>query len=196
MAGERDQALVAIPGIDPNEQTFWTRTIWALANYLDHPNYPNKSDRTTVALEQLRNAIKSLQGDAHLTIRNAAFCSDIESFGNYTRYPRNEFAPGQEVLIYSELDNFRSEQNSEGLYRTLLKSSVTLSQAGPNGRVIDQIDYNETEDLCHSHRSDFMQGYRYQLPERLAPGAYVVRLTITDQLSGKTASYSLTFLVR
>lgn len=167
-----------------------------LANYLDHPNYPDKSDRTTVALEQLRSAIKSLQGDAHLVVRNAAFCSEIDSFGSYQRFEREEFAPSQDILIYSELDNFKSEQTAEGQYRTVLKSSIRIIEAGPNGRVIDTVDYSPTEDLCHSQRGDFMQGYKYQLPARITPGSYVMQLAVEDQLSGKRANYSLNFLVR
>jgi hypothetical protein len=196
LSGQRDRALMAIPGIASNEQAFWTRTFWALANYLDHPNYPDKSDRTTVALEQLRSAIKSLQGDAHLVVRNAAFCSEIDSFGSYQRFEREEFAPSQDILIYSELDNFKSEQTAEGQYRTVLKSSIRIIEAGPNGRVIDTVDYSPTEDLCHSQRGDFMQGYKYQLPARITPGSYVMQLAVEDQLSGKRANYSLNFLVR
>ena len=196
LAGKQDRALIAIPGIEPHEQAFWTRTIWALSSYLDHQNYPNQSDRTTVALEQLRTAIQSLQGDAHLQIRTAVLCSDIESFGSYTRFEREEFTPGQEILIYSEIDNFKSEQTSKGQYRTVLKSAVRLIQAGPNGREVDRIEYNISEDLCHSHRTDFMQGYKYRLPQQLAPGAYLLQLVMEDQLSGKRANYSLNFLVR
>ncbi|MDC0261609.1 hypothetical protein OAK47_00160 [Planctomycetaceae bacterium] len=196
LSGQRDRALMAIPGVPKNEQAFWTRTFWALSNYLDHPNYPDKSDRTTVALEQLRSAIKSLQGDAHLVVRNAAFCSEIDSFGSYQRFEREEFAPSQDVLIYSELDNFKSEQTSECQYRTVLKSSIRIIEAGPNGRVIDTVDYSPTEDLCHSQRGDFMQGYKYQLPARITPGSYVMQLAVEDQLSGKRANYSMNFLVR
>jgi len=196
LSGQRDRALMAIPGIAANEQAFWTRTFWALSNYLDHPNYPNKSDRTTVALEQLRSAIKSLQGDAHLVVRNAALCSEIDSFGSYQKFDREEFAPSQDVLIYSELDNFKSEQTADGQYRTVLKSSIRVIEAGPNGRVIDTVDYSPTEDLCHSQRTDFMQGYKYRLPARITPGSYVLQLAVEDQLSGKRANYSINFLVR
>ncbi|MBD3672010.1 MAG: hypothetical protein HUJ26_00675 [Planctomycetaceae bacterium] len=196
LSGQEERALTAIPGIAPNEQAFWTRTIWALSNYLDHPNYPNKSHRTTVALEQLRNAIQSIQGDAQLVIRNAALCSEIESFGTFTRFEREEFTPGQEILVYCELDNFKSQQTPEGKYRTVLKSAVRLVQAGPDGQPVDLVEYDTTEDLCHTHRTDFMQGYKYRLPERLSPGAYILQLVIEDQTSGKRANYSLNFLVR
>ena len=193
LAGQRDRAIAAIPEIQPNEQAFWTRMFWSLSNYLDEQNYPDKSDRTAAALSQMRAAILSLQGNAHLAIDRATFCTDIESFGNYTRFEKDEFTPGQEVLVYAELENFQSERTTDGKYRTLLKSSVRLVQ---DGRVIDEVQYNATEDLSHSRRQDFMQGFRYQLPQRLTPGNYSLQLTIEDQLSSKSAEYSLNLKVR
>lgn len=193
LAGQRDRAIAAIPGIHANEQAFWTRVFWSLSNYLDDQNYPDKADRTAAALSQMRAAILALQGNAPLAIGRATFCSDIVSFGNYTRFEKEEFRPGQEVLVYAELENFQSERTSDGKYRTLLKSSVRLAQ---DGRAIDEVQYNATEDLSRSRRQDFMQGFRYQLPQRVAPGNYVLQLTIEDQLSSKSAQYSLNLRVR
>ncbi|HUG19805.1 MAG TPA: hypothetical protein VMM56_12550 [Planctomycetaceae bacterium] len=193
LAGQRDRAIAAIPGIHANEQAFWTRVFWSLSNYLDEQNYPDKADRTAAALSQMRAAILALQGNAPLAIGRATFCSDIVSFGNYTRFEKEEFRSGQEVLVYAELENFQSERTADGKYRTLLKSSVRLAQ---DGRAVDEVQYNATEDLSRSRRQDFMQGFRYQLPQRLAPGNYVLQLTIEDQLSSKSAQYSLNLRVR
>jgi hypothetical protein len=193
LAGQRDRAIAAIPEIQENEQAFWTRVFWSLSNYLDDQNYPDKTDRTAAALTQMRSAILSLQSGAHLMIERAAFCTDIESFGNYSRFEKDEFLPGQEILIYAELSNFQSERTNEGKYRTLLRSSVRLAR---EGGAVDEVQYNATEDLSLSRRQDFMQGFRYQLPQRLAPGNYSLLLTIEDQLSSKSAEYTLKLKVR
>lgn len=193
LSGQRERAIAAIPGIQANEQAFWTRVFWSLSNYLDEENYPDRADRTAAALNQMRAAILSLQGNAPLSIGRATFCTDIESFGNYTRFEKDEFRLGQEVLIYAELENFQSERTPDGKYRTLLKSSVRLTQ---DGRAVDEVQYNATEDLSRSRRQDFMQGFRYQLPQRLTPGNYVLQLTIEDQLSSKSAQYSLNLTIR
>jgi hypothetical protein len=196
ISDEKDRALTAIPGISREEQVFWTRVFWGLANYLDEASPATKAERTSVALDQMRHAIQSLQGDARLKIENVEFCSEIENFGNYTRYDRDEFTPGQEILVYCELENFQSERVDNGFYRTLLKSSIQIRKPGANGQLIDKVPYNPTEDLCHSRRKDFMQGFKYRLPQRMAPGSYVMKLVIEDQLSGKSAENSLNFVVK
>lgn len=196
VSDEKDRALMAIPGLSREEQIFWTRVFWGLTNYLDQSSSSSKTERTTVALDQLRHAIQSLQGDAGLTIRNAEFCSEIENFGNYTRYDQDEFAPGQEILLYCELENFKSEQIENGIYRTLLKSSIQIRKPGANGELVEEVPYNPTEDLCRSQRKDFMQGFKYRLPQRLTAGSYVLELVIEDQLSGKSARSLSNFVVK
>jgi len=196
ISDQKDRALTAIPGISREEQIFWTRVFWGLTNYLDEQSPATKAERTGIALDQLRQAIQSLQGDAGLKIQNVEFCSEIENFGNYTRYDRDEFAPGQEVLVYCELENFQSERINNSFFRTLLKSSIQIRKPGANGELVDQIPYNPTEDLCRSRRKDFMQGFKYRLPQRMAAGSYVMKLVIEDQLSGKSAESSLNFVVR
>ena len=50
-----------------------------------------------------------LQEKAKLELRNVTFCHKISSFGNYEKYARDEFSPGQEVLLYAEVANIHSE---------------------------------------------------------------------------------------
>lgn len=195
LSGQRDRALTAIPAIGADEQTFWTQVFWGLVGYLDAERYPERTVRTTNTLDQLRKAVQSLQGQANLSVRQAVFCSNINSFGDYTKFAQEEFSPGAEVLIYSELDNFKSERTPEGQFRTVLKSSIKVMPHGSQ-QPIDEVQYNSTEDVCRSFRQDFMQGFKYRLPQRIAPGAYELMLTVEDQLSGKSATYSLNFLVR
>ncbi len=195
LAGQRERAVTAIPAIDADEQQFWIRVFWGLAGYLDAQHHPDRGVRSALAIEQMRHAIQSLQGRANLSIRSAAFCTDIQSFGDFVKFEREEFSPGQELLVYSELDNFRSERTPEGQFRTVLKSAIRVFPAGSRNAV-DEVQYNTTEDYCRSFRQDFMQGFKYRLPQRLAPGAYVLQLSVEDQLSGKSADYSLNFTVR
>jgi len=85
-------------------------------------------------------------GDVHLT--DAAFCHTISSFGNYVKYERDEFAPGQELLVYGEIGNFRSQQTPDGRFRTLLKSQLELFPDGDPEGSGERIELPETEDLC------------------------------------------------
>ena len=194
MSGREERALTAIPGIDAADQEFWQQTLWAVANYFDADGIPESGDRAAQTIAQLRTAILRLQESARLELRNVTFCHKISSFGTYERFDRDEFSPGQPVLVYAEVANFKSEPAVDGQFRTLLKSTVEIYT--PAGELVERMAFPATEDLCRSYRRDYFHSYEFTIPQRIALGPHTVKLIIEDQLSRKTAEYTLNFSVR
>ncbi len=194
LTNRQERALTAIPGIEPADQEFWQQVFWGMSNYLDVQQIPRAEDRATQTIAQMNTAVRRLQERADLQIRNVAFCRQIQYFGNYERFPRDEFRPGQEVLVYAELENFKSEPTADGQYRTLLRSTVEL--LSPNGELRKQIDFPATEDLCRNYRRDYFHNYQFTIPDRIPLGPHTLKLTVFDELSGKMTSYTMNFLVQ
>jgi hypothetical protein len=193
MADHQERALTAIPGLEPAEQEFWQQLVWGMSNSLDTKHIARPEDRATQTVAQLNTAVRRLQERADLHVRNVTFCRQILYFGNYERFPRDEFRPGQEVLLYAEVDNFKSEPTADGQYRTLLRSSIEI--LSPSGEVRKQIEFPATEDLCRNYRRDYFHNYQFTIPDRLPLGPHVLKLSVFDELSGKMTSYTLNFLV-
>ena len=202
MAGQEARAVAAIPEIPASDQEFWQQTFWAMSNYFDTNSMPDSDYRATQTIAQLRTAIQKLQENARLELRNVAFCHKISSFGNFDRFPQDEFGPGQPVLVYAEVTNFKSEPTTlpnkpnQTAYRTQLKSSIEIHRLGPTGELVERFDFEPTEDLCHNHRRDYFHSYEFTIPQRISLGPHVMTLTVEDQLSGKVASYRLNFMVK
>lgn len=196
MSGRPQRALQAIPGLEPAEQEFWQQLLWGIATSLDSQTHPAPADRATHTISQLAAAIQRLQQQAHLEIGNVSFCHKISSFGNYERFAQDEFSPGQPVLIYAEVANFRSEVTPEGLSRTQLSSTIEIVRPGDKEEVLEQIPFPVTEDLCRNQRRDYFHSYEITLPQRLTTGPHVLRLTVEDQLSKKKATTTLNFAVK
>lgn len=194
MAEHPERALTAVPGVDPADQEFLQQLFWAVSNYLDSEHIPSERDRAAQTLAQLNNAAQRLREKSDLEIHNLAFCEQIQYFGNYQRFPRDEFNPGQETLLYAELQNFKSEPTGDGQYRTVLRSLLEI--LGPTGEVRWQKDFPATEDLCRTPRRDYFHNYQFAIPNNLPLGPHTLKLTVFDELSGKMASYTLNFLVR
>lgn len=194
MAQHPERALTAVPGVDPADQEFLQQLFWAVSNYLDSEHIPSERDRASQTLAQLQNAAQRLREKSDLEIHNLAFCEQIQYFGNYQRFPRDEFNPGQETLLYAELQNFKSEPTGDGQYRTVLRSLLEI--LGPTGEVRWQKDFPATEDLCRTPRRDYFHNYQFAIPNNLPLGPHTLKLTVFDELSGKMASYTLNFLVR
>ena len=197
MTGRRERAIEPIHGIEPAEQEFWQQVFWALASYLDDEAIPQINDRATQTIAQLKTAIQRLQEQAKLELRNVTFCHDIVSYGNYKRFERDEFNRGQPVLVYAEVDNFKSEPQSDGRFRTFLSSTIEIYKAGPSGELVEKpMTFPPTEDLCSNHRRDYFHSYEFTIPPRIGLGPHVMKLTVADQLGNKIATYSLNFTVK
>ena len=196
MAGQQERALQAIPGLDSADQEFWQQTFWGLANYFDAKAIPATADRATQTVAQLTTAVLRLQEKANLELRNVAFCHKISSFGNYERFARDEFSPGQPILLYAEVGNFHSEPTADGQYRTILRSTLEIHKAGTQGDLVESNAFPATEDICRNHRRDYFHSYEYTIPPKISLGPHVLKLIVEDQLSRKIATYTLNFTVK
>ena len=196
IAGQMDRALQPVPNVDAADQEFWQQMLWGIANYFDMQGMPDSDERATQTIAQLRSAASRLQEKARLELHNVAFCHKITSFGNYQRFKRDEFTPGQPVLLYAEVSSFKSEPTSDGQFRTLMKSSVEVFEGGIQGRMIESIPFAPSEDRCRNHRRDYFHSYEFAIPQGISSGPHVLRLTVEDQLGKKTAVTTLNFTVQ
>ena len=195
MAGRNDQALEPIQSIDAAHQEFWQQLVWSMASYFDDAGQPNASQRATQTVNQLRAAITRLKAGADLSLRNVSFCHKIVSFGNYERFSRDQFTPGQPVLLYAEVENFKSTMVDSDRYRTALKSTIEIHKAGVEGQPLEAIEFPVTEDLCRNYRRDYFHSYEFSIPKKVEPGLYTLVLKVQDQLGQKTAVSTVNFEV-
>jgi hypothetical protein len=190
MAGRESDSLSPIPGASPTEQDYWSKQLFALSTYFDTSRQPDAKQRASGALVHLDQARAKLSELASLQIQNLTFVDKIEGFGLYDPHEGTKFKPTEQVTLYAEVNNFRSESTKEG-YRTKLGTSYEI--VDPTGRRIDGAQFQDVEDICRSQRHDLHMQYGVPLPERIYPGEYELRLIITDQLSNKIGQSSLKF---
>jgi len=190
--GDPEQALKAIAGIPPTQQEFWSAQLYALSTLLDEGFSADVRDRAAEARKHLISAAAELSELSVLELRNMAFCSEVNSYGVHTRFEQYEFTPGQQLLLYVEVDNFRSEQSEQG-YKTTLRSSYAIHDA--RGNRVAEHDFSSTEDVCQNRRRDFFMRYLVELPERIYPGRHTLTLTIEDVRSQEFAEAKLEFEV-
>jgi hypothetical protein len=196
MSRQPTLALQAIPETDADTQEFWTSMMWSMSSYFDGQSMADPSDRAAATLDRLRAAEQFLQTSARLELRSLAFCDKIEGFGAYHPFENQVFRPGQEVLLYAEVRNFKTDITAAGRYRTSLKSTIEILKAGDDGELIERRHFSSTEDQSRSPRTDYFHSYKLDLPLHLTPGSYLLRLTLEDELSGKIGTSTIDFLVR
>lgn len=181
LGGRQSDAVRPIPSIAPAMQQFWSAQLYGLHTLLDTRQTPDATTRADETKRILGDAVTWLGEAAPLTVRNLAFCTEIQSFGCIKEFKKNEFVPEQEVLLYAEVENFTSESTAKG-YHTALCSSYQIFDSR-NQRVADH-EFTTTEEYCQRPRRDYFIGYHLRLPKRIYPGKHTLQLTIED-LKGK-----------
>ncbi|HVU86893.1 MAG TPA: hypothetical protein VHD36_06205 [Pirellulales bacterium] len=192
-AGRRDDALRPIDGLSAPEQEYWNKQLASVAALLDASGEPDAEKRASLASQQLYEAAGRLAQLSPLAVRNIAFCTEVVSYGVITPFKETEFTPGQQVLLYAEVDNFKIEQAPKG-YRTALKGSYQV--VDKDGTKMAGTEPQTMEEVCQNPRRDYFVRYRMNLPKPLPDGAYKLQLTIEDTLSQKTAKASLDFTIK
>lgn len=191
MAGRKEDALRPIRGIPTVSQDFWIEEMYGLSEFLDHEEFPTPSRRAAAAMERFAKAHKRLGELANINIKRAAFCREVKSYGVITRFPKDVFRPQETVLLYAEIENFRSTPGPEG-YRTELRGSYVI-QSENQQRVAPEVVLAPIADLCENERKDFFLNYFVTLPQQIYPGKYHLILTIEDTQAQRFTSTTIDF---
>lgn len=192
-AGRKNDALKPLPGLNEAEQDFWSKELYGLATYLDHERIGDPARRAAEATRHLQQAAARLGETSQLVVRNLAFCSEVVSYGVYTGFAKSEFKPGQQVLLYAEIENFRSEETPKG-FHTAMKSHYQIFDT--QGRKVDEHDFAIAEERCQNPRRDYFVRYFVNLPTRIYDGRYTLQLTVEDTLGKKVGQSTIEFNVK
>lgn len=195
IADQPGPATSMIPGLPEEEQEFWQSLIMAITWCRETDDAGTRDERLNAALEHLRMATRKLQSETPLRIHRLTFCNSIRGFGTFDAFPSATFRPGQPVLLYAELQNFRSQQTIRGTYRTEFSAMLEITRFEETD-VVETIRLPAIIDDTVSERTDYYQSYELTIPAHLRPGHYIVRLTLHDQADGRSATAEAGFDVR
>jgi hypothetical protein len=189
-AGRREDALRPIAGLAPAEQEFWNNEFYALSELIGPRS--EAAQRAATAIPHHRYAALALAELAPLRVQHLAFCREVASFGVYTPYAQDRFRPGEEVLLYAELENFQSRSTSKGWHTSFRARYQILDAAG---RRVAHGELPRTEEYCAHPRRDYFVCYFVTIPERIYDGQYTLELAIEDALQNELATSTIEFTV-
>jgi len=121
-------------------------------------------------------------------IRNACFASRVRAWGVVDRFETSEFQPGQELIVYFELDKLASRESADG-HTTRIETALKLVAA--DGRRVHEWAFEPLEETCGSHRHDYFARYLVALPASTPAGPCHLEMAVTDTVAGRTAHVSL-----
>ena len=196
MAGRSAESMRAIESLPEKEQEFWQTMMLAMEAYRGSDDSASRTEQLTETLDYVRTASRQLQPLSMMKIRRMNFCNRIEGFGSFNVFPSSDFNAGQPLLLYAEIENYKSALTDDGQYRSEFAAMIEFIREGETEPIASRtIRLPEIEDLCAAERTDYFQSYELTIPS-LSPGRYTLRLRVRDQLSLQTATSDLPFDIR
>lgn len=121
-------------------------------------------------------------------VRHACFASRVRAWGDVDRFRESRFTPGQEVIVYLELDHLSAGASPAG-HTTCIDATLTLLDA--DGRAIREWTFEPIAETCPTPRQDYFARYVIRMPESAHPGGCRLAVAVVDTLAGRTASTTL-----
>ena len=152
------------------------------------PSSANSDSQISETLERLRGFVHRLSTVADLKIANISFCTEVAGYGQFRPSPNIHFQPGDQVLVYCEVENYSTEscQGQEGSrYCARLRGSYFILDA--EEKVVADHEFAAIEDRANKRRDDFYVVFPVTVPD-LAPGDYRLFLLLDDQIGYKSAA--------
>lgn len=145
------------------------------------------------AIDQLRTAVRE---EPSLTIPRAALCWRVRGYGQYDEFNRNSFLAqsGQQVIVYTEIDDFTSERNEKGEWVTELSEELIIHNLRDGIPVWRQAPMS-VPDISRNQRREFFISHIITLPKSLPVGAYALKVRVRDEKSSAVAETTIEFTI-
>ena len=185
MAGETAASLEPVPGLSAEDQRLWRGLVWAMANARDGGEGSSRTYQAAQVLAVLDELRTDLQRQAPLELPTVQVCQRVGGFGVITPLPSASVRPLDRVSLYTEVRNFLSQRERDEIYHVRLNQFLVLKDSA--GRQVWRKEYLNIDDRCRTERQDFFLASTETIPADLAPGKYVLEVTVEDVLARKQA---------
>ncbi|MDX1563937.1 MAG: hypothetical protein R3236_00965 [Phycisphaeraceae bacterium] len=138
-------------------------------------------DQLLIAAGELNDQMK-LGQMGHLSIRTVKLCRSVRGFGQYEPMG-TEFAHGvvHRVILYTEVENYKSVKNDSGWYVVRLTQQVQLFKINDPAEPVWSTRVQQVVDKSRSKRSDFITVQSIPIPASLGIGRYNLKVSVIDQ---------------
>jgi hypothetical protein len=124
----------------------------------------------------------------NLAVVNPCFASRVRGWGAVDRFDTSSFQPGQELIVYFELEDLVGDESPEG-HTTRIDTSLQL--VADDGRRLHEWRFEPLEETCRAPRRDYFARYVLRIPADMPAGACRLDLAVTDTVGHATAHATL-----
>jgi hypothetical protein len=170
--------------------------IAALVDGLSNFRSTVRQDSNLLAAQKIKPLLEMadrLRSQADLCVPTVQLCSRVDAYGKYTPITPARFTAGKEdgVIVYCEVENFLTKQNSQQMWETKLTEQVTVYT--DTGLLAWSDAVRPVTDECRNRRHDFFSYNVIHLPAHLTIGRYLLKVSIEDKNADRVAEATVPF---
>lgn len=137
--------------------------------------------KTAGPTDDIADQLNQMLGEQPVHIRTAQLCKKVSGYGVYDPFESSSFLAGREqpLIVYVELDHFRSVKDAQGQQQVKLSQEIVLYNEA-DGLAVWRQPTTEILDQSRNRRRDFFVVQLVRLPARLSVGKYGLKIRITD----------------
>jgi hypothetical protein len=168
----------------------------ALSLWRDMLRYAGRSlgenDSSNALLRSVRVASEQARDFATLELTKVALCARVDGFGQYVELDSTKMLAGQahRVGLYVEVDGFGTRQASDDEGRPAHRVELTRELSlyhDADGLLAWRRPAVDITDSSLNRRRDFFFSEVIELPRTLSVGAYRLKVSVTDRVTGAVA---------
>jgi hypothetical protein len=137
----------------------------------------NSRSRYVSAAYRLNEGLQELQNFCPIKLRNVMFIEDWISYGQFIPRQSQEFYPGDQFLLYMEIDNPSARLITDGFE---VGVSISYEIRDAHAAIVCRQDFGPQELRTITRKRDYAMGFPSTFPSSLAPGQYQLRINVTD----------------
>jgi hypothetical protein len=181
----------ALPGVSAREKELLTAFHHFCVNLSRELRTSGDPEIMVAQTQKLKEALRA---EPALRIERADLCTRVGGFGDYDRFEKNVFlaANGQRVIVYTEIQEFTSEQNSKSEWVTDLSVELVI-YSDRDGIPVWKQAWQPAPDVSKNRRRDFFLTQVIGLSDHLSLGAYTLKVRVRDEKSGAVAEQGIPF---
>ena len=170
------EAVRPMQSADKTLNEFLGHQVLGLADLLDE-SMQNSRSRYVSAAYRFGEGLTELQNLCPIKLKNVTFVEEWFGYGQFISRNAQEFYPGDEFLVYMEIENPTVRRIPDG-FEVSVAMSCEIRDAQAN--IVVRQDIGKPTERSLSRKQDYAISFPGTLPPSLAPGQYHLRINVTD----------------
>jgi hypothetical protein len=176
LLGNQTEAVRPMQSADKTVNDFMGHQVLGFAALLDDSMWDNRSRHVSAAY-RFGEGLQALQKLCPIKLKNVMFIEDWLGYGQFIPRNNQEFYPGDDFLVYMEIEHPTVRPISDGFEVSV---SISYEIRDIHGSIVVRQDAGKPAERSFSRKRDYALTIPSSLPTSLAPGQYQLRINVTD----------------